>query len=202
MVRRCSLLVAVLMTVLVGCGSNSIGGTEIPVPTFENGTQPTSSVSVPQPTVSLPTRISIPEIDSSSDLIYTGLNPDGTLETPSVHEPQQASWYSLSPRPGAQGVVGPAVILGHVDGDGMLGVFYELHTLTSGSKVKIETETGQTLTYEVYSVEQFDKDSFPTERIYSDTPTPELRLITCGGAFDNSENSYEDNIVAFAKLME
>jgi hypothetical protein len=37
--------------------------------------------------------------------------------------------------------------------------------------------------------------------VYGDTKgRAELRLITCGGAFDQSTGHYVDNIVAFAHL--
>jgi hypothetical protein len=36
----------------------------------------------------------------------------------------------------------------------------------------------------VDSVESFDKDVFPSERVYGPTPGPTLGLVTCGGAFD------------------
>ena len=52
----------------------------------------------------------------------------------------------------------------------------------------------------VTAVEQYPKDAFPTEEVYGPTPTPELRLITCGGAFDRSTGHYVDNIVAFGHL--
>lgn len=45
---------------------------------------------------------------------------------------------------------------------------------------------------------QVPEDDFPTEEVYGPTPDVELRLITCGGEFDRSERSYEDNTVVFA----
>jgi hypothetical protein len=47
-------------------------------------------------------------------------------------------------------------------------------------------------------VESFDKDVFPSERVYGPTPGPTLRLVTCGGAFDRGARSYLDNVVVFA----
>ena len=43
-----------------------------------------------------------------------------------------------------------------------------------------------------------DKDAFPSERVYAPTTGPSLRLITCGGRFDRSVRSYEDNVVVYA----
>jgi hypothetical protein len=33
------------------------------------------------------------------------------------------------------------------------------------------------------------------------TDSPELRLITCGGAFDTATRSYRDNVVVYARLV-
>ena len=46
----------------------------------------------------------------------------------------QAGWYSLGPTPGE---VGPAVVLGHVDGYRNPGIFYRLHELVPGDDVEI-----------------------------------------------------------------
>ena len=53
----------------------------------------------------------------------------------------------------------------------------------------------------VRSVEQHPKDQFPTKAVYGDVDTPELRLITCGGDFDDEARSYRDNIVVFAEMV-
>jgi sortase (surface protein transpeptidase) len=186
------LIGGVALAVLVGC-SNPVNA-----PAFKE--QPAISVSkpatAPASLSSLPKWIRVPEIGVDSSLIYTNLNPDGTIETPSVHQPKQASWYSGSPRPGD---VGPAIVLGHVDGDHQQGVFYRLRELKVGSKVDIEREDGSTVSFTVYKVVHADKDEFPTNLVYGNTAGSEIRLITCGGAFDRSKRSYEDNIIVFGK---
>jgi hypothetical protein len=47
-------------------------------------------------------------------------------------------------------------------------------------------------------IEWHDKNTFPTDAVYGDTPDSQLRLITCGGKFDRKAHSYVDNIVVFA----
>ena len=47
---------------------------------------------------------------------------------------------------------------------------------------------------------QVPKDDFPRDAVYGNSDKPELRLITCGGAFDHAEHSYKDNIVVYANL--
>jgi hypothetical protein len=41
---------------------------------------------------------------------------------------------------------------------------------------------------------------FPTKKAYGLAPDPELRLITCGGAFDAATGSYLSNVVVYAQV--
>jgi hypothetical protein len=50
-------------------------------------------------------------------------------------------------------------------------------------------------------VVEYPKDHLPTIDVYGNTDRAALRLITCGGTFDLSARSYEDNIVAYASLV-
>lgn len=56
--------------------------------------------------------------------------------------------------------------------------------------------------FEVNSVEHFDKEALPVERVYGDYARPGLRLITCGGRWLGDGIGYADNIVVFASLIE
>lgn len=49
-------------------------------------------------------------------------------------------------------------------------------------------------------VERHAKDDFPTEEVYGDVDHAGLRLITCGGSFDEASGGYRDNIIVFATL--
>jgi hypothetical protein len=135
--------------------------------------------------------------DGSTSLVPPGLNDDGTVQVPPVSTPMRAGWYDKAP---TAGEVGPAVILGHVDGNKQPGIFFRLKDLAKGDDVLVTRQDGRHLEFVVDRVEQVAKDSFPTDEVYGDTTGPELRLITCGGVFDHTAHSYEDNIVVFAKL--
>lgn len=125
-----------------------------------------------------------------------GLNPDGTLEVPQPGpDYDEAAWHEGSPIPGA---MGPAVILGHVDGVDGPSVFYRLGALSVGDTVDVTRQDGTTATFVVGSVQSFPKDAFPTDLVYGDTTRPELRLITCRGDFDRAAQSHVDNTVVFA----
>ena len=64
----------------------------------------------------------------------------------------------------------------------------------------VDRADGTTLRFAVTRVERHAKDDFPTEEVYGPTTGPELRLITCGGAFDRAAGSYLDNVVVWAVL--
>jgi sortase (surface protein transpeptidase) len=146
---------------------------------------------------STPTWIEVPRIDARSSLVPLGLNPDRTVAVPSVHEPMQAGWYQHSPTPGE---TGPAVVLGHVNGDGKDGIFARLRELRPGDEIRIGRQDGQIARFVVQRMSQAPKAGFPADEVYGDTAQPELRLITCGGSFDRTARSYRDNIIAFATL--
>jgi hypothetical protein len=50
----------------------------------------------------------------------------------------------------------------------------------------------------VTSVRSYLRDHFPTQSVYGPVPDAELRLITCGGAFDSASGRYLSNIVVDA----
>ncbi|OXM61739.1 MULTISPECIES: class F sortase [Amycolatopsis] len=149
------------------------------------------------PTASVPAAVEIPAIGARSSLIPLGLNEDGTVEVPPVTSPRQAGWYSLGPAPGERG---PAVILGHVDGNRQQGIFSRLHELAPGDRISVSRVDGSRSGFAVTRVERVPKTDFPTAAVYGDTAGPELRLITCGGVFDRAARSYRDNVIVFAVL--
>ncbi|QFG68543.1 class F sortase [Ornithinimicrobium pratense] len=176
-----------------------------PAPTGSATSIPTASASTPataEPTqeaapVALPVSVSIPAIDVTSDLLHLGLNPDGTLQVPQGPDFDSAAWYDGSPRPGE---VGPAVLEGHVSSIGRgPSIFFNLTQLQVGDTIDVTRQDGTIATFEVYDLQQFPKDSFPTVQVYGPTKGPELRLITCGGTIAQSTGRFADNIIIFAR---
>lgn len=162
--------------------------------------------------VAEPTAISIPAIGVHSSLLPYGLTDSGELAVPPVTEPLQAGYYGgADPEftgdeylPGETG--GAAVVMGHVDGvingvKGKPGVFYRLHELVPGNEIVIDRADGSQVTFVVTGVRRYAKAAFDTQAVYGPTPKPELRAITCGGAFDRATGHYVDNWVVFAELV-
>lgn len=65
----------------------------------------------------------------------------------------------------------------------------------------VDRVDGSSATYAVTSVEQFPKDDFPDERVYTFDGPSRLHLVTCGGTIDRDTGHYDDNIVVFADLV-
>ncbi|TDC91821.1 class F sortase [Saccharopolyspora aridisoli] len=187
--RLRAVLLAALIGSLTSCGGAAINGpTAPPTPITREG------VALP---ASNPVELHIPAIEATSTLVPLGLNADDTVEVPPVETPMQAGWYRFGPTPGQ---LGPAVILGHVDGGGHDGIFARLHEVEPEDEVIVTRRDGRTATFTVTRVAQVPKTEFPVQEVYGNSNAAELRLITCGGSFDPERDSYRDNIIAYAAL--
>ena len=144
--------------------------------------------------VAEPVSLVIPSIGVTSELVHLGLTSSGALQVPPTTS--VAGWYTGSPRPGS---IGSAVIAGHIDSVTGPGIFFRLSQLRSGDRVYVKRADGTLAVFEVTEVQMYAKDAFPTAAVYGAVPDPELRLITCGGTFDYTTESYLSNTVVYAK---
>lgn len=142
-----------------------------------------------------PKSVAIPAISVQSTLQYLQVGADNTLPPPSNFT--DAGWWAGGTRPGDPG---PAVLVGHVDSVKGPAVFFRLKDLKPGMPVRVTRSDGTVAVFAVDALRQFPKERFPTALVYGATSAPTLRLITCGGSFDESVHSYRDNIVVFAHL--
>jgi sortase (surface protein transpeptidase) len=145
--------------------------------------------------VAAPAGLIIPSIGVRTRLVRLGLTPSGALQVPSTAS--VAGWYTGSPRPGA---IGAAVIVGHIDSQTAPGVFYRLHRLRPGRLVYVRRADGSLAVFRVTAVHSYPKARFPTLAVYGPAPTAQLRLITCGGAFDFATGHYLRNVIVYASL--
>lgn len=132
---------------------------------------------------------------ATGELVRLGLTADRALEVPD--DAVTAGWFSLSPTPGE---IGPTVVAGHVNYASVPGVFTRLHEMQPGDIITIDRADGTSAVFTTYQVDRYPKAAFPTEQVYGNTENPELRLITCGGGFDEAAGEYLDNVVVFAEL--
>ncbi|MFD2090575.1 class F sortase [Blastococcus deserti] len=141
-----------------------------------------------------PVRLAVPAAAVDAPLAGVRLDATGALVPPA--DPAVAGWYTGGPVPGSPG---PAVIAGHVDWAGAPGVFAGLAGLRPGTEIVVGRADGSTVTFIVTRVVRRAKNAFPSVDVYAPTAGAELRLITCGGAFDRAAGSYEDNVIVFAQ---
>lgn len=185
---------ALALALVAGCGAAADPGAAPP------STAPTTATTAPSSSGPLahskPARLEVPAIGVDvSPIVDLGLAADGALEVP--QDAKTTGWYTGGPTPGE---TGPAVLAAHVDYNHVPGTFTRLKDLRPGDKAIVHRADGTTAEFAVYAVDKYPKSAFPTDKVYGDTASPELRLITCGGDFDRATRNYEDNIVAYARL--
>jgi Sortase domain len=148
---------------------------------------------------SLPVSVDIPAIGVNSKLLYLGVNPDGTIQVPSLEtSADEAAWYKYSATPGQ---IGASVLEGHVDSYQGPAVFFRLGALRPGDTIDVTLADGITAIFRVTGVREYLKSDFPAKSIYGETDYAALRLITCGGAFDYTTGHYLSSTIVFASLI-
>jgi len=168
------------------------GVAALPVPTGPIVAPPQSAAAQ----VARPVSLTIPLIGVKTNLITLGLAAGGSMQVPSSST--VAGWFTGSPRPGS---VGSSIIVGHVDNDHAPGVFFRLPELKRGDDIYVKRADGTTAEFRVTENRTYPKDHFPTDTVYGPTPDAELRLITCGGAFDSVTRHYLSNIIVYASQV-
>ncbi|MFI0505384.1 class F sortase [Streptomyces albogriseolus] len=147
---------------------------------------------------SAPTRLVIPSIGVNAPFIALDLDSEGRLEPPPANDTNLVGWYAKGVSPGE---LGTAIIAGHVDTKTSAAVFARLSELEKGDRFQVRRADGTRATFVVDEAESFEKDDFPNERVYADTPDAQVRLITCAGAYDRAAKDYTENLVVFAHLV-
>ncbi|MEU6410884.1 class F sortase [Microbispora sp. NPDC046933] len=146
-----------------------------------------------------PLKISIPAIGVKATVGSVGVDKSGAIQTPPLSKPNLTGWYRLGPAPGDQG---PSIILGHVNTRKGAAVFSRLRELRRGNKIAVLRADGKMAIFTVDGIEQVSKSTFPTKRVYGNTITSSLRLITCGGVYNAKQHHYTDNIIVYATLTQ
>jgi len=154
-----------------------------------------------------PIALRIPSIKlDAREWVKVGIGAKRQIEVPSVKKPRLLGWFCPDkPECGAPipGETGPAVIVGHINGNGQDGVFANLHKVKVGDRVEVERNDGYTAVFEITLVQILPKSKFPTDAVYGNTPTPQLRLITCGPFdLDTKARSYRDQTIAYGGFLQ
>jgi LPXTG-site transpeptidase (sortase) family protein len=142
-------------------------------------------------------RLLIPKIAVDAPFTDLAIGENGQLQPPPADDTNLVGWYAKGVSPGETGT---SIIAGHVDTKTSAAVFARLDQLEEGDVFHVERADGRTASFVVDSLETYDKDDFPSSRVYGDADRPEVRLITCAGDYDRKVRDYTDNLVVFAHL--
>ncbi|MFE1287935.1 class F sortase [Streptomyces sp. NPDC058751] len=144
------------------------------------------------------TSLRIPSLGVDAPVIGLRLDHRRQLTAPPVDDPKPVGWYTDGPSPGERGT---ALVVGHRDTRTGPAVFAPIERIRPGARVEARRVDGRTAVYTVDVVRTYAKAHFPDQEVYGDRGRPELRLITCGGAYDRKDG-YAANVVAFAHLTQ
>ena len=141
-----------------------------------------------------PTAISIASLDVSvAPIEPVGIEDNGELEVPGA---EAVGWYRFGA--GVDGGQGSVVLAAHIAYNGVDGVFRNLVDTELGATITVADESGRTIDYRVTEVVQYAKEALPIDDLFREDGGERLVLITCGGDFNPSLLSYDDNVVVIA----
>ncbi|MFE6040941.1 class F sortase [Streptomyces sp. NPDC056452] len=195
-----AVLTVLALGALTGCGADD-GRADTPPARISTTAPASASPAVVVPAepmaASEPVRVRVPSADvDTGPVLRLGLAADGTVEVPSVGQADRIGWYTKGVTPGE---LGPAVLIGHFDTAEGPAVLKNVSRIRAGDRITVSRADGSDAVFAVRALEQVDKDSFPTDKVYGETARPELRLITCGGELENGHRP--DNIIVYADLV-
>jgi LPXTG-site transpeptidase (sortase) family protein len=137
-----------------------------------------------------------PEKKVSLVIEEVGVDQDGSLSVPQNW--QNAGWYKKGAKPGEKGNV---IIDGHYDTTtGAPAAFWELKNLQEGAKVVVQDKLGKSYEYRVTSKFYIGINDSERTKIFEQTETKELTLITCGGVWDFVNATYNKRLVVKAHI--
>jgi LPXTG-site transpeptidase (sortase) family protein len=150
----------------------------------------------PQPAASPPpARVWVGRAAAAVPVVPVGVDERGAMAVP--EDVRTVGWYRYGSRPGASS--GSSVLSGHVDDRVQgRGAFADLGEVEPGDPVEVELADGTRLAYRVRTVERIGKDELAVDQLFTRSGPPRLTLITCGGDFDWTTRTYEQNVVVTA----
>ena len=140
-----------------------------------------------------PTRVIIPALEVDGSVIPAGVNAENELDVPP--DARTLVWYRHGPSPGAPG---SAVIAGHLNWRGVNGLFANLADTPVGATITVVYDDGSEQAFTVSTVELVPKPAVSVSGVFARDGEPLLRLVTCGGEFEEAVRSYRSNVIVTA----
>ncbi|MFD7627867.1 class F sortase [Streptomyces sp. NPDC059851] len=167
------------------------GGAAYPVPGLPAAHAPMAA--------SPPVRIDVPSLGIQAPVVPRGLDARGAIDPPPYDRPGAVGWWRAGAEPGGAGA---ALMVGHVDTASRPAVFYGLSSARPGGKVRVVRADGSVAEFTIEDVQVYERTRFDPDEAYGRRVPgrAELRLVTCGGAYDKVAKEYTANVVVSAYL--
>ena len=142
-------------------------------------------------------RLEIPSIGVVAGFEHVGVDEYGNMQEPSTSD--VVAWFEEGSYPGEGG---NTVLAGHVDTADSIngGIFGSIFQLNQGEEIKFFNDD-QVFVYEVTATNIYPYDTAPTEQIFGETDHEQVTLITCSGAWDAEQSTYDNRLVVVARRV-
>lgn len=149
------------------------------------------------PELGEPARFKVPALGIDTEVLKVGMSEKGRMIVPKSYD--KVAWYRHGPYPGNPG---NSVIAGHFDnGLGQPAVFHGLSKLKPGDEVQVTDQAGRAATFRVVETRLYDYDLEDTSAIFGPSQDANLNLITCDGAWIQSEKTYDKRYIVFTERV-
>lgn len=143
-----------------------------------------------------PRYLRIPKLSTYSRIKEADIVAGSTIDAPwNIHD---ANWYKDSVLPGSK--QGVSLLVGHVSGNSLPGIFKNIASLVPGENIEIERGDGTVIKYRVEAVEEYPIESIDMTKILSEVPAEKhsLRLLTSSGDYNEQSESFATQTVVYA----
>jgi hypothetical protein len=164
-------LAATVATMAISAGSS------VPSPSTSPASAPDSTAASRPLPASPPTRLRIEKLGVSTAVVRLGTGSGQSLELPPLHG---AGWDATSVTPGQAGIT---VVAGFIRrGTDQPGALRDLGKLKRGDIISLRRADDQDVDYRVARIAYYPEGTFPAAKVFAPVSSPELRLVTTGGA--------------------
>ncbi|MER6011732.1 class F sortase [Streptomyces bluensis] len=147
-----------------------------------------------------PQRLDIPSLGVRAPVTARGLDDRGAIDPPPYARSDGVGWYAAGTRPGAEGA---ALFVGHAGTGARPAVFHGLGAVRIGETVRVVRDDGTAAEFTVDDVRVVGRERFDARQAYGvrqSSGRAELRLVSCGGAFDRDNGTCTPDVIVSAYL--
>lgn len=144
----------------------------------------------------VPVYLSIPSLYVAGPIQPVGQDKFGRMAT--IPNPSVIGWYAYGPSPGHSG---NAILAGHRDWNGKLGVFWDIQNIKPNATVSIKYSNGTESLFRVVSSHTYEASKVPAVVMSQSGPT-RTTLITCAGDFVPNQGGYQSRAVVILSKVQ